>query len=94
MIRMARKLCAVLALLTLVSHTLLTVHAAKHLDIKGVVECQLCLCQGHQTHGMAPEIVSFAAIPVLNSQCSHFPSLQFEGVVARAFLQRAPPAVA
>jgi hypothetical protein len=83
--------CMFLAVLLLVSHTLMAAHSAKHAGNRTAVDCKICLCQANEPHGMLPETIAVAGI-IGNQEVfeSVSPSPR-EGITIRAFLQRAPP---
>ncbi|MBI1731268.1 MAG: hypothetical protein HYR49_00685 [Gammaproteobacteria bacterium] len=85
--------CFVLAVLLLVSHTLMAAHMATHAGKNIVVDCKICLCQANEPHGLLPEAISITGITGNQQACESVAPGPREGVAIRAFLQRAPPAV-
>lgn len=85
--------CLALALILVVSNTVLTVHSAMHAD-DGKVHCQLCLLQPHQPQGPTPDAVVPSA-PRASFVTQQTPQRRAPvSEVVRAYHQRAPPATA
>ena len=89
--KLLRRRCFALALLLLVSHTLVAGHMATHLGKGNPVDCKICLCQAHEPHGLPSAIVSFAGVFGQQPVYASLAVSPREGVTFRAFLQRAPP---
>jgi hypothetical protein len=85
--------CIVLAVLLLVSHTLMAAHMATHAGKSAVVDCKICLCQVHEPHGLLPEAIALTGITGNQPVCESVAPGPREGVTIRAFLQRAPPSI-
>jgi hypothetical protein len=93
MVSKFRLRCIVLAVLLLVSHTLMAAHMATHAGKSAVVDCKICLCQGTEPHGLLPEAISLTGIIGSQQVCECVAPGPREGVTIRAFLQRAPPSI-
>ncbi len=91
MILQLRFRCLVLAVMLLVSHTLMAAHIATHAGKSTVAECRICLCQANEPHGLLPEAISITGITGKQQVCESVAPGPREGVTIRAFLQRAPP---
>ncbi len=91
MVPQLRLRCIALAVMLLVSHTLMAAHMATHAGKSSVVECRICLCQANEPHGLLPETLSIAGIGGHQPVCESVAPGPREGVTIRAFLQRAPP---
>ena len=89
----ARRRYLILALILFFSQTLLLIHATVHID-KENVQCQLCVSQAQQSHGLPVPGYHFTAIqgqdPLRHSVIPSIP----DGNRVHPYFQRAPPLIA
>ena len=82
-----------LALLFFLCQTALLVHAAIHID-KNSVQCQLCVCQAQQNHGL-PVPTFYIKVNLGYSPLPHTVLPAFaDRDQTRPYFQRAPPVIA